>query len=591
MAIRSTMRLRALFALLLLAVPAAAQWWRWPDWGNMQWIWGDEFDGWGGINGWKWVNGGGWSGGWGNNELQSYQQGNVWKEDGKLVLFAEKKWSPDGAPYRSGKIASDTKHGYNIKWGLVEVRAKVPRGKGLWPAIWMMPGAYLGWGEWLGKYGDWPASGELDIMEAVNDMNSVHHSLHYGGQGWWNKESQSCWVSPGWSYAWEYHTYIVEWAPWNIIKFFVDGVLTCSFNGWWSSGGGWPAPFDQPFHLIMNLAVGGNWPGWPDDSVLPAKMYVDYVRVFQYKWMANWPRRLDEEGNEYLEVPEDLEEIPEEWGVPEGFDIRSMSWKEGYGPYAERQTMAEGEAQADQQCIPTPYHMDRPYLLNLEFGTVIEAEHYDFGGEGCAYHDLTPVEDKTPGGRGNSMFRYDDGVDFIEFPGSTHGPYVTHMQKKEWLSYTVEAVAGKDNAGQTYELATVMSSGKTGGSFEIILDTTDCAGRSADAVIFEETTVPAGKEEKWMTFSRVVMLPSDVHTITVCVKSGMLNFDFMTFKAWEGSTLSLQQGDQGPGLTGRVDTGHQAEYKPACSGKSCEMNDQEQRPEGWGKKRGDDGSG
>jgi beta-glucanase (GH16 family) len=485
------------------------------DW----WVysWGDEFDE-ATLDGYMWISGGGWNGGWGNNELQSYQAGNVWIEDGKLVLFGEQKWSPDGAPYQSGKIASDTHEGFNVKFGRVEASINAPTGVGKWAAFWMMPGAYLGE---IGVYGDWPASGEIDIMETVNDMTEVQHSLHYGGEGFWNKESSMEPIRPGFSYGNSYHEYAVEWAPWGEIKFFIDGVETASFNSWWTVGGGFPAPFDQPFHVIFNLAIGGDWPniaGWPDDTLLPSKMYVDYVRVYQY----NWLRRLEEGSTEMRG-----------WDVPEGWDVETMSWKAGYEP---RELKEASGLHSD--CRPVSYFNGRPIVLS-ETGATLEAEHYDVGGEGCAYHDTSAEGSKKDGS--NSSFRQDDSVDFMSYPDGAHGVYVTQFRESEWLTYTVDVPVSKQGyfAAQTYDVKVSMSSRK-GGKFQIMLDTTDCS--SSENVIFEESAVKQGKEEVWNTYSRVVMIPGGRHGLTVCVTSGNVNFDFMSFSMWTDTEIALHEG-------------------------------------------------
>jgi hypothetical protein len=172
----------------------------------------------------------------------------------------------------------------DFTYGRIEVRAMLPGGQGLWPAVWMLPS------DW--SYGDWAASGEIDIVEAVNlgtsDTLSVHGTLHYGGVFPANVQSGAEYVLPGSDPREDFHTYAIEWAQ-GEIRWYVDDVhyATQTSAGWFSA----PAPgevltegppFDeQRFHLLLNVAVGGAWPGNPDSTtVLPQEMKVDFVRVY-----------------------------------------------------------------------------------------------------------------------------------------------------------------------------------------------------------------------------------------------------------------------------------------------------------------------
>jgi beta-glucanase (GH16 family) len=165
----------------------------------------------------------------------------------------------------------------------------VPWGKGLWPALWMLPVD--------DKYGGWAASGEIDLMEIVGEKpHEVLNSIHYGCTFPKRSLVTTTHPLPGGSLVSDWHTYAVEWEP-GRFRFYVDDVQTCTYDFWWCSGkrdagGGvlprkaaelhpWPAPFDQPFYLVMNVAVGGNFPGHPNEqTVFPAELMVDYVRVY-----------------------------------------------------------------------------------------------------------------------------------------------------------------------------------------------------------------------------------------------------------------------------------------------------------------------
>jgi beta-glucanase (GH16 family) len=239
-------------------------------------VWSDEFDKPGKPDDTRWAydlaDGCPNSCGWGNNELQYYtdDQKNVRVENGFLIIEAikEKKGTKD---YTSTRIISKTKGDW--LYGRIEVRAKLPKGRGTWPAIWMLST------EW--KYGGWPESGEIDIMEHVGyDPGVVHGTLHSGKYNHLKGTQQEGKVTVADAMD-SFHVYAVDWTK-DRVDFFVDDkkyhtVLrnpADDFNGW---------PFDQKFHLIMNLAVGGNWGGAKgvDESIWPRQMVVDYVRVYQ----------------------------------------------------------------------------------------------------------------------------------------------------------------------------------------------------------------------------------------------------------------------------------------------------------------------
>jgi beta-glucanase (GH16 family) len=210
--------------------------------------------------------------GWGNNELEYYTNypKNVRVESGSLIIEAHTE-AKGGKPYTSGRVVSRTKGDW--LYGRIEVRAKLPEGRGTWPAIWMLPT------DW--KYGGWPASGEIDIMEHVGfDPTIIHGTIHtetYNHGKGTQKEGKIT-VPTAMT---EMHVYAVNWTK-DKMDFFVDDKLYHTvvrdpnedFKGW---------PFDQRFHLIMNLAVGGNWGGTKgvDTTIWPRRMEVDYVRVYQ----------------------------------------------------------------------------------------------------------------------------------------------------------------------------------------------------------------------------------------------------------------------------------------------------------------------
>jgi len=238
-------------------------------------VWEDNFDGDAvDLSKWRFQTGNGCNlgiCGWGNNELQSYQESNSSVANGMLTITAER--NSGGSPeYTSSRLR--TRGLGDWKYGRVEMRAKLPFGQGVWPAFWMLPTDEV--------YGGWAASGEIDIMEFVGkDPNIIYGTIHYGGAWPNNQNSGSTYTLPSGTPSDDFHVYSIEWEE-GIIRWFVDGTLYGTRNSWNTSGHSFPAPFDQKFHLLINFAVGGNFPGNPDASTsFPQQYVIDYVRVFQ----------------------------------------------------------------------------------------------------------------------------------------------------------------------------------------------------------------------------------------------------------------------------------------------------------------------
>ena len=211
--------------------------------------------------------------GWGNNELQWYLPNSAQLENGMLVITAREEAS-NGRDYTSARL--NTRDRFAFRYGRIEARIRLPGGQGIWPAFWMLPQD--------DTYGGWAASGELDIMEAINlgasGGNTVHGTIHYGGAWPANVFTGDSYVVPA-DATTEFHVYAVEWDQ-TEIRWYVDDVLYSMQNAWSTTAAAFPAPFDQPFHILLNVAVGGNWPGSPDASTeFPVTMEVDYVRVYE----------------------------------------------------------------------------------------------------------------------------------------------------------------------------------------------------------------------------------------------------------------------------------------------------------------------
>lgn len=283
---------------------------------NKSWqlVWSDEFNG-NAIDSSKWSHVVDCYGG-GNNEQQCYtdRKQNSFVKDGLLTIVAQRENFFGSAnaegdmsttttlPYTSSKLRTMNKGDW--QYGRFEIRAKLPFGQGTWPAVWMLPTDYV--------YGGWAASGEIDIVEAANlktpsgavdaienELESrIHGTLHFG-EAWPNNvhSGTAYKFSPTMNPADDFHTYAIEWQE-GEIRWYVDDIhyATQRKDGWYSKYllddelvvGEGSAPYDQNFHLILNLAVGGAWASGAnnkgiDETVFPQKLQIDFVRVYQCK--------------------------------------------------------------------------------------------------------------------------------------------------------------------------------------------------------------------------------------------------------------------------------------------------------------------
>ncbi len=276
------------------ATPAASEW---------KLVWSDEFDG-KAIDRTKWdfdlgngfydYESNTWISGWGNGELQNYtrEPENAFVKDGMLHIRAVKE-SLNGFGYTSARLKSRKRDGESLfatKYGKIEFRAKLPIGQGVWSALWMLPQD--------NKYGEWASSGEIDVLEAKgHEPNKVHGTIHFGSRWPANTEGSKSYDLPAAGTITDFHVYALEWLP-GEIRWSVDGQVYSTQSFWWSSSktdgangskprkesdlNTWPAPFDQRFYIVMNVAVGGKFVGNPNKkTVFPVEMVVDYVRAYE----------------------------------------------------------------------------------------------------------------------------------------------------------------------------------------------------------------------------------------------------------------------------------------------------------------------
>jgi len=263
--LKSIVSISVFFLMLVFSLKGISQ--------EYQLVWADEF-GYSGLpdtTKWNYDTGGH---GWGNHELQYYteaRKANARVEDGRLIITARKE-DYQGMDYTSARLVTRGKGDW--AYGRISVRAKLPRGKGTWPAIWMLPT------DWKYSDGGWPDNGEIDIMEHVGyDPGVVHGTIHtkdFNHADGTQKGEQI--HLPDAMDA--FHTYTIEWTP-QQIKWYVDDQQYFTYP---NNGAGWSSwPFNHPFHLILNIAVGGDWGGAEgvDTDIFPVRMEVDYVRVYQ----------------------------------------------------------------------------------------------------------------------------------------------------------------------------------------------------------------------------------------------------------------------------------------------------------------------
>jgi beta-glucanase (GH16 family) len=240
--------------------------------------WSDEFNGADGsspdASKWTYDTGGN---GWGNNELECYtnRTQNAQIKGGNLVITAQKETytGSDGVTRNYTSARLKTQGLFNQAYGRFEARIKIPAGQGMWPAFWML-------GNDISSV-HWPKCGEIDIIENIGkEPGTVHGSLHSSSTTSRTSDASAPFSLPaGQNFAGDFHLYAVEWEP-GTIRFYADSNLYATFTqSQWPTGGAWT--FDHPFFIILNLAVGGTWPGSPDNTtVFPQQMLVDYVRVY-----------------------------------------------------------------------------------------------------------------------------------------------------------------------------------------------------------------------------------------------------------------------------------------------------------------------
>lgn len=447
-------------------------------------IWSDEFNGTTlDPNNWEPMIGNGDEyglPGWGNNEWEYYtsRPENLFVDGGYLHIVAREE-NYAGFAYTSARIR--TRHRQEFLYGRLEGRIRLPQGgAGIWPAFWMLPTD--------SPYGGWAASGEIDILETVGVPLSAHGTLIYGG-GWPNQVYNGSSYSIGTSFANGFHVYTLEWTQ-DEMRWFIDGVQyhSVTSDDWYSDAapGNNRAPFDVPFHFLLNVAVGGNWPGPPDATTpFPQEMLVDWVRVYDFS--SEPPTVTIDTPADGAELPAGVVVITATASDPEGaleyvnfYANDELIAQDGSAPFAVGWDAPDGchriravavdvegwtgedevQITVGAGCAGDPY-LGYPAALP---GTV-ECENYDHGGEGVAYHDC---DSSNHGGE----YRPLEGVDIQAASGSDYN--VGWMCNGEWLNYTVDVT----QPGY-YHVEARVASQNSGGTFALEFDGFDRTGNIA----------------------------------------------------------------------------------------------------------------
>lgn len=489
-------------------------------------VWADEFDG-DAVDPARWsfqIGDGCPNCGWGNGELQYYREENATVSGGVLVITAREE-NFGGYAYTSARMRTINKGDW--LYGRVEVSAKMPTGQGLWPAIWMMPTESV--------YGGWAASGEIDIMELRgNEPSVVYGTLHYGGSFPNNTGSGDSYRLPAGDFSQAFHEFALEWDPWEI-RWYVDDSLYQTQRSWFTANASYPAPFDELFHLILNVAVGGNFGGDPDAStVFPQTMEIDYARVFRaVNADPSITLTAPSDGTDY-NVSDTAVLTAEATDADGQVDKVEFFQDEGLIGVARQIPYSASVENVSQGCYKlrarvtdnvgrtavTPIAdvtvgggcADRsPYLMApATIPGTVEAEHFDIGGNGVTYRDL------TAGNIGDGI-RQSDDVDVFT-AGSDVGYAVTRIARGEWLEYTVNV---KETA--VYSAIVRIGSPALSASFRLEFDGVDKTGT---------VSVPTtGGERTWTNLVVPgIELEAGLHTMRIATSTGAFGLNRILFQ-------------------------------------------------------------
>ncbi len=496
-------------------------------------VWSDEFDGTEvDTTKWSFQIGDGCPElcGWGNAELEYYRAENASVAGGFLTITAKEE-SFGGADYTSARMRTKGKGDWT--YGRFEMRAKMPLGRGFWPAFWLLSSDEV--------YGGWAASGEIDVMEYVGHRpDSVFGTIHYGAPSPGNVFTTNGFVLESGTFADSFHVFAVEWNP-GVIRWFVDDSLYATVTDWYSTGAPFPAPFDQQFHLLLNLAVGGTLPGSPDETtVFPADYVIDYVKVFQADNLPPTVSIASPANDSTLPSGSDVTIeanaadadgtvmevrffqgdalIGEDSEAPFEITIPGVS----DGCYALRAIAVDnfgGQAVSDTVNVQVGSCAQAPYLMHPEtIPGVVHAENYDIGGQGIAYNDSDP--DTNNGSDGENDYRPSEGVDLELTFDNGFGHAIGSIEAGEWVEYLVDV-----NETATYTVDVRVSADAAGGALHVEFDGTDKTG-----------TIEVGSTGgDWATVrTEGVALEAGTQVMRLAIEAGGFRINNVTFTKEEG---------------------------------------------------------
>ncbi|MEJ2363899.1 MAG: family 16 glycosylhydrolase [Deltaproteobacteria bacterium] len=463
-------------------------------------VWSDEFD----YNGqpdpdkWNIEN---WPPGVVNDELQAYtdRPENVQVENGHLIIEARRDhW--EGNEYTSARIQSAYKG--DILYGRIEAKAILPEGRGTWPAIWMLPT------DWV--YGDWPTCGEIDIMEHVGyDPGVVHASVHtetynhtIGTQITATKDV------PDFNTA--YHVYALEWTP-DEIRMYVDDVQYFTFLNEGTGFREWP--FDKPFHIILNLAVGGTWGGAHGvaKNIWPQQLVVDYVKMYSYDFGPD---------GEPPTAPTNLA------GNPSSSSI-TLTWDPSTDNYAvkEYEVYLVDPVSGDRSQGTTIYHEYVVGGLNplTTYTLKVTAKDYSDNESPPASVELTTIDvvsHPIPGKVEAEEYDAQFGTQTEATTDEGGGVNIGWIDAGDWLEYVVESPA----AGE-FIVDYRVASQSEGGGFQLV-------DESGTPLSYVSTVPVTGDWQAWETISsNTISLPAGLSRLKINVTQGGWNLNWLEFRS------------------------------------------------------------
>ncbi len=485
---------------------------------NYQLVWSDEFDGTElNINNWSRESGGS---GWGNNELEYYttREENSFVSNGALTIKALKE-SYGGRDYTSARLKTQGKKFF--KYGKIEARIKLPYSQGIWPAFWTL-------GESINSV-SWPACGEIDIMEMIGGSTSNNSDKKTYGTLHWDQSGHASYggnytLSSG-IFADDFHTFGIIWDP-EKITWYVDDVSFFSMDITSQD----LDEFQKEQFIILNVAVGGAWPGNPNSTtVFPQTMEVDYVRVYQDVSQLpdiNIITPIDNskinpgdnltinadvkfEGKiSRVEFYQDAVKIGETIFEPYEMNLSNVS-SGCYNVYAIAYTdkgfsskSASVNFKVGSDCVEGAYQ-----ILPAKIPGEIEAENFNLGGQGIAYYD----NDASNSG---GAYRITEGVDIQECTDEGGGYNVGYINPNEWINYFVDV---KEMGVYNIEVRAA-SNNTTGGAFHVEFDGVDKTG-----------SVNVPNTNGWQNWTTVtaenISLTAGVHTMNIFFELGNININ------------------------------------------------------------------